>query len=141
MPQVSARISRENERWLKEWFPSKSAGAEFLLPWAARAFTVALADVRERFSKAELLAIIEACRGARLSPDTASAACVAPRLKDACERARIDERYPVSVDSLCGRLARLDDTQAAALMAWACAFWRAREAGAISMEEYAAGGR
>ena len=34
MPQVAARINDEQERWLKDYFRTKSAGAEFILPWA-----------------------------------------------------------------------------------------------------------
>ena len=36
MPQVAARINEQQERWLKDYFRTKSAGAEFILPWAVR---------------------------------------------------------------------------------------------------------
>ena len=38
MPQVAARISDNQERWLKDYFRTKSAGAEFILPWAVDTF-------------------------------------------------------------------------------------------------------
>ena len=30
MPQVAARINEQQERWLKDYFRTKSAGAEFI---------------------------------------------------------------------------------------------------------------
>ena len=30
MPQVAARISSDHEKWLKDYFKTKSAGAEFI---------------------------------------------------------------------------------------------------------------
>ena len=38
MPQVAARISTDHEKWLKDFFKTKSAGAEFILPWAVDVF-------------------------------------------------------------------------------------------------------
>ena len=38
MPQVAARINEQQERWLKDYFRTKSAGAEFILPWAVDTF-------------------------------------------------------------------------------------------------------
>ncbi len=42
MPQVAARINERQERWLKDYFRTKSAGAEFILPWAVDTFFSAL---------------------------------------------------------------------------------------------------
>ncbi len=38
MPQVAARITHDHEQWLKNYFRTKSAGAEFILPWAVDMF-------------------------------------------------------------------------------------------------------
>lgn len=45
MPQVAARINDEQERWLKDYFRTKSAGAEFILPWAVDTFFRAMANI------------------------------------------------------------------------------------------------
>jgi len=50
MPQVAARISSEQERWLKDYFRTKSAGAEFILPWAVDTFFRAISSIKSIFS-------------------------------------------------------------------------------------------
>ena len=54
MPQVAARINDEQERWLKDYFRTKSAGAEFILPWAVDPFFRTLANTKQMFTAAEL---------------------------------------------------------------------------------------
>jgi len=50
MPQVAARISEQQERWLKDYFLAKSAGAEFILPWAVDTFFRAITSIKSIFS-------------------------------------------------------------------------------------------
>lgn len=66
MPQVAARINEQQERWLKDYFRTKSAGAEFILPWAVdtffRAITTSKAHLPDRNSKPFLkLTVISVC--------------------------------------------------------------------------------
>ena len=60
MPQVAARINDEQERWLKDYFRTKSAGAEFILPWAVDTFFRAMANIKQMFTAGELKTIVEA---------------------------------------------------------------------------------
>ena len=60
MPQVAARINDDQERWLKDYFRTKSAGAEFILPWAVDTFFRAITSIKHMFSAAELKTIVEA---------------------------------------------------------------------------------
>ena len=69
MPQVAARISSEQEKWLKDYFRTKSAGAEFILPWAVDTFFRAVHTVKEIFSAPELKTIVEAHKDLRLLPE------------------------------------------------------------------------
>ncbi len=69
MPQVAARINDEQERWLKDYFRTKSAGAEFILPWAVDTFFRAMANIKQMFTAAELKTIVEAHKDTRLLPD------------------------------------------------------------------------
>ena len=59
MPQVAARINEEQERWLKDYFRTKSAGAEFILPWAVDTFFRGISNVKSIFTPAELKTIVE----------------------------------------------------------------------------------
>ena len=52
MPQVAARINDEQERWLKDYFRTKSAGAEFILPWAVDTFFRAMANIKQFMQEA-----------------------------------------------------------------------------------------
>ena len=69
MPQVAARINDEQERWLKDYFRTKSAGAEFILPWAVDTFFRAMANIKQMFTAGELKTIVEAHKDTRLLPD------------------------------------------------------------------------
>ena len=62
MPQVAARINEQQERWLKDYFRTKSAGAEFILPWAVDTFFRAITTIKGTFTGPELKTILEAHR-------------------------------------------------------------------------------
>ena len=68
MPQVAARINEQQERWLKDYFRTKSAGAEFILPWAVDTFFRAITTIKGTFTGPELKTILEAHRDQRLLP-------------------------------------------------------------------------
>ena len=53
MPQVAARITNEQEKWLKDYFRTKSAGAEFILPWVVDTFFRAISNIKQIFSDSE----------------------------------------------------------------------------------------
>lgn len=136
MPQVAARISEQQERWLKDYFRTKSAGAEFVLPWVVDTFFRAVTNIKNTFSNVELKAIIEAHRDLKLLPAHTRLSYLILRVNDACDMSAIHSRYGVSRSSLEAKLKRLDDTQAAALTVWASAFWVSRNCSADSMDEY-----
>ena len=86
MPQVAARINDEQERWLKDYFRTKSAGAEFILPWAVDTFFRAMANIKQMFTAGELKTIMEAHKDMRLLPDHTRLSYLLLRVSDACER-------------------------------------------------------
>jgi hypothetical protein len=136
MPQVAARISPDQERWLKDYFRTKSAGAEFILPWAVDTFFRAIMSIKSAFTPGELKTIVEAYKDVRLLPDTTRVSYLLLRVLDACETGSIHTSHGVSKASLEAKLKRLDDTQATALMVWASAFWVSRNCAAESLDEY-----
>ncbi len=136
MPQVAARINNEQERWLKDYFRTKSAGAEFILPWAVDTFFRAIAGIKQIFSASELKTIVDAHKDMKLMPDNTRLSYLLLRVTDACEVNGIHMRHGASKSSLESKLKSLDDTQATALMVWASAFWVSRNCSVDSLDEY-----
>ena len=136
MPQVAARISQEQEKWLKDYFRTKSAGAEFILPWAVDTFFRAINGIRSSFTPGELKTIVEAHREIKLLPDHTRLSYLLLRVLDACDVTFINTKHGASKTSLEAKLKRLDDTQATAIMVWAAAFWVSRNCSAESLDEY-----
>jgi hypothetical protein len=136
MPQVAARISDEQERWLKDYFRTKSAGAEFILPWAVDTFFRAIQSLKGVFTPGELKTIVEAHKDIRLQPDTTRGSYLLLRVKDACEANDLHTANGVNKNALETKLKRLDDTQATALMVWSAAFWVSRNITTENLDEY-----
>ena len=136
MPQVAARINAEQERWLKDYFRTKSAGAEFILPWAVDTFFRAITTLKSSFTPGELKTIVEAHKDVRLIPDTTRLSYLLLRITEACEMHQLHTQHGASKASLEAKIKRLADTQATALMVWAAAFWVSRNCTAESLDEY-----
>lgn len=136
MPQVAARINTEQEQWLKDYFRTKSAGAEFILPWAVDTFFRAIMSIKEIFSPAELKTIVQAHKDMRLLPDNSRLSYLLLRVEDACEINKIHINFGASKTALEAKLKRLDDTQATAIMVWASAFWVSKNCSAENLDEY-----
>ncbi|MBQ3060561.1 MAG: hypothetical protein IJD16_09685 [Desulfovibrio sp.] len=136
MPQVAARINIEQERWLKDYFRTKSAGAEFILPWAVDTFFRAINAIKQMFSVAELKTIVEAHKDMKLMPDHTRLSYLLLRVADACDLNNVHMRHGASRSSLESKLKGLDDTQATALMVWASAFWVSRQCSAENLDDY-----
>lgn len=136
MPQVAARVTDEHEQWLKEYFRTKSAGAEFVVPWAVDTFFRSINSVRGQFSAGELKTIIEAHKDVRLLPDQSRLAYLQLRVQDACELNMLHTKHGASKANLEAKIKRLNDTQAAALMIWATAYWVSKEQQESDLDEY-----
>lgn len=136
MPQVAARINDDQERWLKDYFRTKSAGAEFILPWAVDTFFRAITNIKQIFTPAELKTIIESHKDIKLLPEHSRLAYLLLRVKDACDTNSLHLRHGANIANLESHLRSLDDTQATALMVWASAFWVSKHCSADNLDEY-----
>ncbi len=136
MPQVAARINDDQEKWLKDYFRTKSAGAEFILPWAVDIFFRAINAVKQNFTPAELKTIVEVHKELRLSPEQTRLSYLLLRISDHCELNGVHEKHGASRTSLEAKLKKLDDTQATALMIWASAFWVSKSCTADDLDHY-----
>lgn len=136
MPQVAARVSDEHEQWLKEYFRTKSAGAEFVVPWAVDTFFRSINAIRGQFSTPELKTILGAHKDVKLLPDQSRLAYLQLRVQDACELNMLHTKHGASKANLEAKVKRLNDTQAAALMIWATAYWVSKAWKDIPMDDY-----
>lgn len=136
MPQVAARINLEQERWLKDYFRTKSAGAEFILPWAVDTFFRAITTIKQTFSASELKTIVDAYKDAKLTPESTRLSYLLLRVADACDLGAVHIRHGASKSSLESKLKTLDDTKATALMVWASAYWVSKNCTAETLEDY-----
>jgi hypothetical protein len=136
MPQVAARISNDHEKWLKEYFKTKSAGAEFILPWAVDVFFKSIRNVAGEFSVSELKTILDSHREARLMPNQSKQAYLLLRVEEACDERELHIQHGASKSNLEVKLRRLTDLQATALMIWATAYWTSKVWNGVSVEDY-----
>ncbi|MDK2956172.1 MAG: hypothetical protein PWQ57_1668 [Desulfovibrionales bacterium] len=136
MPQVAARITYDHEKWLKNYFKTKSAGAEFILPWAVDMFFKTLKGVVDDFSLPELKTILESHRDVKLLPNQSKQAYLLLRVEEACNEKNAHNQHGASRSSLEIKLKRLTDLQATALMIWATAYWVSKTWNGVSLEEY-----
>ena len=136
MPQVAARISQDHEKWLKDFFKTKSAGAEFILPWAVDVFFKSIRSAAEEFSVAELKTILESHRDVKLLPNQSKKAYLILRVEEACDEKGAHIMHGASKSNLEVKLRRLNDLQATALMIWATAFWVSKVWNGVSIDEY-----
>jgi hypothetical protein len=139
MPQVAARISPEIELRLKQFFKTKSAGAEFILPWAMEMFHRTMNQLREELSPAEMRLILEAYRDKQLLPEQSKLSYLQLRTQEACEEESLHTKFGVNPGQLEYKLRKLTDAQAAALMIWAVAYWTSKVWRNVPPEEYVRG--
>ena len=123
MSQVSSHRTPQQERWLKSYFRTKSAGAEFILPWAVDTFFRAVNDIKSGFSPNELKAVIEVYRDCGPLPGSTKAGSLLTKVMDACENENLHVRFGISRTILESKLRQMDDMQLMTLMIWAAAFW------------------
>jgi len=136
MPQVAARISQDHEKWLKDYFKTKSAGAEFILPWAVDIFFKSIRSVSGDFSVAELKTILESHRDVKLLPNQSKQAYLLLRVEEACQERNVHIQHGASKNNLEVKLRRLSDLQATALMIWATAYWTSKVWNGVPVEDY-----
>ncbi len=136
MPQVAARINDDQEKWLKDYFRTKSAGAEFILPWAVDIFFRGLNSIKQEFTPAELKILIDVHKDMRLSPEQTRLSYLLLRVSEACDLNNLHEKYGASKESLESKLKKLDDTQTTALIIWASAFWVSKSCSTDDLDRY-----
>jgi hypothetical protein len=137
MPQVAARITTDYENSLKALFRTKSAGAEFLLPWMLDAMDRCLRAMKSELGIAELKTIVEAYRKTtKLTPEHCRLDYFQLRMKEACKEDLMHTKHGASWPSLQRKIERFDDLHATTAVIWGVAFWQSPLSKEVSLDEY-----
>jgi hypothetical protein len=124
--------------WLKDYFKSPGAGAEFMLPWTVDTYFTTVNVLKELFSPAELKTIIDAHEHMVIDTSHLRLAHLLLQVLERCDQSDIHARYGADANDIESKCRQLDDTQAAVLILWALAFWRGQNNSAEAMEKYIA---
>lgn len=137
MPQVAARITTEYEKRMKALFRTKSAGAEFLLPWTLDALDRCLRDIKGELGMAELKTVVEAYRKiGKLTPEHCRSDYFQLRMREACKEERLHTKHGASWPSLSRKIEGFDDLHSTAAVIWGMAFWQSPSSKEMTLDDY-----
>ncbi|MFI3271259.1 MAG: hypothetical protein R3Y11_04010 [Pseudomonadota bacterium] len=129
-------IDAQQNAQIKNYYRTKHAGTEFVLPWAVDVFFTAIAHIKEYFSVPELKTIVAAHHSVKLSMESINATALHLLIQSACDRDALHMRHRASRDVLEAKIRKLDDKDAAALMVWAASFWTSGKTSAADLDAY-----
>ena len=128
----------EQDVWLKEHFCSRTAGAEFMLPWTIDTWFNTVSALKPLFTAAELKTIIDAHKNIVIDTSHLRLTHLLIHVMEYCDRKELYQKYGSSPRNLETKFRQLDDAQASVLILWASSFWRGQTCSAQAMEKYIA---
>lgn len=133
---ANGTINAQQSAQIKDYYRTKHAGTEFILPWAVDVFFTAVAHIKEYFSTAELKTIVAAHHYVQLSMESTNATALQLLIQSACDRDAVHIQYGASREVLEAKIRKLDDKDAVALMVWAASFWTSGKTSAADLDAY-----
>lgn len=131
---TSPRITDKSAEWYREMFSSRNAGLEYILDAMPQIYRLTLHALRGRFSRGELMLILDAGNGTTLTAGIAGQH-LAIGVADSIALDGLDSKWEVDKDALNNKIAGLTIFEAACLELWVQGFWR-REVTDKKVEEY-----
>ena len=128
----------EQDVWIKDHFRSRTAGAEFMLPWTIDIWFGVVSELKKLFTAEELRTIIDAHKNIVVDASHLRASHLLAHVPELCGKKELDKKHGSSQPALETKFRQLDDTQAAVLVLWASAFWRGQTCSAQALEKYSA---
>ncbi len=128
--------SDEQDVWIREHFRSRTAGAEFMLPWTIDAWFSTVSALKSLFTPAELKTIIDAHKNIVIDTSHLRLTHLLIHVLEHCDRKELYQKHGSSPRNLETKFRQLDDAQASVLILWASAFWRGQTCSAQAMEKY-----
>ena len=130
------RSSVSQDGWLRDYFSSRTAGAEFMLPWFMDTCFTATARLKALFTEPELKTVIEAHRNILLDTSHLRLAHLLLQVSERCEREGLHKHYGVELAALENKFRQLNDTEAAVLILWAASFWHVSSCNEAALDRY-----
>lgn len=120
--QISPRIDAQCAQRIEQHFPSLNAGATYLLESWWPVYRATLEEMRGRFSRGELGAMLDVSNGLILTPGIAGNHLAAD-VGDGCTLDGLDRKWGIQRSEVLSKLHASTCAQRAALEIWARAFW------------------
>ena len=128
----------EQDVWLREHFRSRTAGAEFMLPWTIDTWFNTVAALKSLFTAAELKTIIDAHKNVVIDTTHLRLTHLLLHVMEQSDRKELYKKYGSNPRNLETKFRQLDDAQASVLILWASAFWRGQTCSSQALEKYIA---
>lgn len=131
--KTAPRIADKSAEWYKSTFGSVNAGLEYILDAFPQIYRLTLNNLKGRFSRGELMLMIDVNNGLILTPRIAGQHLDA-QVSDGIALDKLDEKWEIDGDVLNGKIAALTIFEAACLELWVQAFWERHED--LDVKEY-----
>ena len=128
----------EQDVWLREHFRSRTAGAEFMLPWTIDTLFGTVAALKSLFTPAELKTIIDAHKNIVIDTSHLRLTHLLLHVMEQSDRKELYKKHGSNPRNLETKFRQLDDAQASVLILWASAFWRGQTCSPQALEKYIA---
>lgn len=124
--KTSPRISSKSADWYKGNFSSVNAGLEYTLESMPSLYRYTLDSLKGRFSRGELMLMIDVNNGLILTPRMAGQHLGA-QVSDGIALDRLDDKWKIDGKELNKKVSGLTIFEAACLELWIGAFWENHE--------------
>ncbi len=131
---VAPRIHEGVKNWYAENFPTTNAGVTFVLESFPELYKRALLELRGRFSREELMLIVDVYNATALTPGMSM---LDAQVSDGIALDDLDKKWEIEKDSILQKVKSLTSFQGAVLEMWANGYWYAHPAKKLSdLEKY-----
>ena len=131
--KTAPRIMDKSAEWYKQAFSSVNAGLEYVLDAFPALYQHTLHNLKGRFSRGELMLMIDVNNGLILTPRIAGQHLDA-QVADGIALDKLDEKWEIDGAGLNTKIAALAVFEAACLELWVQAFWERHEE--LDIEKY-----
>lgn len=134
--KTAPRILDKSTDFYKLTFETLNAGLEFILDSFPRLYRQTIFDLRGKFTRGELMLLIDVNNGTMLSPDTIGWSAAANAV-DGIKLDRLDKKWNINGKAFVAKLQTLTIFELACLELWVQTFWNQDKHNNI--EEYVKG--
>lgn len=125
--KIGPAISEATEKFLKENFGNLNSGAVYTLDSWPGLYARTLHDLKGKFSRGELILILDVFNGLWLNPELAGQH-IQPQVEDGIDLNGLDAKWQVDKETILNKLRDLRIFSLACLEIWARAAWKNGEA-------------